>query len=1483
MQIKLWQFRFKANSMFFLLLVLVSDVLSIAQSTQPAVAVTLDTPPEFMRDHPDLFGLIARYDDWTMGGGYLYWSQCTDPPTLLDVVKASTANIATKIGYLRRWPVTGGRVVTLSDQAFCRPKIERWAADDSGLYYWANGYIVRRGQDNPLNEVKIVAVPQPGYIAIAFDSTYLYWIANNYIYRTPKNRPSPDDPSYTDVISASGANPFGLIVSTNNNLYWWADNVMYSLPKRCLNDCTRNVLANEAGGGLVDARLVRSRSTGVHPLWGLDQTIRGRECSNTLNYCFLSTLYTAPTIDGHVWLPGQKTTDGKYLYWVENYQDCSGLCQLGSGQLMKWSLVSPSPDTDPFGTPQSIAAAGSGGANYIIDSYQVNVGGGYVFFGTTQGLARILSDALPAQPVIVADKWEINQAIQSLSNDVPLVANKPTYVRIYAYEQSGPRVNGVLPKLDTFGGNGLDQFIGTIYPTNGARSFPSPVENPFDRSNSDNGWLFQLPDNWTNVGKIKLQLTVNGSSNYLIPTFNHKAPICLVAIPVRMNGPAATDRGANYAVAVGMVQRLYPSPGVWTYHQDSDIAKLVIKWGGPFDVIPYPGYDAYSLPENSAAVLASLWQRDQLSDDPDECDDAGARTHYIGIVSPESPTNDPGGGLTNGTGSIDGDQLWFKLPPQGVDPTKLTSTRIATLAHELGHNYGREHVNCGDPDQNEGLDKDYPYDTCMLDQHDQSAFTTYFGFDSWTQQPLAPDKAGDLMSYAQKLDPVKPRWISNYTWSALFNGLKNAATVNAAVATSSRVAAFLQAPALVYMSGIYTQSGGVLNYAWVYPSTNLSDKLRQKWQRALALTTVEAANASAAGTGLHVRLLASNGTVLDDRAVTPLDARGDVETPEKAFAFTLPAPTAQVAQIQLLSGELKLADLHPGAHAPTVTLLQPAGNESIDDKLTLAWRATDADPNDRLLYTVQYSPDNGKTWRALLTSLANPAGSDTTTLNLTQLNGIPGSLPSGALIRVAASDGYNTTFATSLPFTVVNRAPQPYILVPTSKQTYRAGEIVVVQGGADDAEDGGLSGAALSWTLDGAAIGTGISASMEGLSPGQHTLTLTAHDTTGLEKSVSTPLLIAPLAIPTGAAPTLDGDCNDDAYVGAAHVSPQPYADGSRITVLLQRADNYLYVCFNQIKRAGGSSNGSFAVIHVDANHGKDDHPQPDDRGFAVGEDGVPHMWVGVGSDWSAVIPNGLVGRVSTNGASWNAEVQIDVNTFGGWNHVVGLDVQHAGVNAAGDDYYWPYRARWLTPSSWATTVLGDLPQLTNLQPVSSTVGGGNLTLTINGANFANGATAQWNSAVLSTTVLSTTQLQAQIPATALSTSTVLTITVVNPGIAGTPSNPLDFVVRNPLPTIAKVSLNSGLLTVTGSDFVNKAQVIWNGEERPATFMNGSELQASVEVSTLPVTQTLFVAVFNPGPGGGVSNLVPVTIPGVTPAPPDPNLNKHIYLPVVTR
>jgi hypothetical protein len=77
-----------------------------------------------------------------------------------------------------------------------------------------------------------------------------------------------------------------------------------------------------------------------------------------------------------------------------------------------------------------------------------------------------------------------------------------------------------------------------------------------------------------------------------------------------------------------------------------------------------------------------------------------------------------------------------------------------TLAHELGHALGREHADCGNPD---GPDPSYPYRNATLGE-------TY-GYDFDLAKLLKPKAYRDVMSYCT------PVWISDYTYSALFERL----------------------------------------------------------------------------------------------------------------------------------------------------------------------------------------------------------------------------------------------------------------------------------------------------------------------------------------------------------------------------------------------------------------------------------------------------------------------------------------------------------------------------------------------------------------------------------------------------------------------------------------------------------------------------------------------------------------------------------------
>jgi hypothetical protein len=90
---------------------------------------------------------------------------------------------------------------------------------------------------------------------------------------------------------------------------------------------------------------------------------------------------------------------------------------------------------------------------------------------------------------------------------------------------------------------------------------------------------------------------------------------------------------------------------------------------------------------------------------------------------------------------------------------------------------------------------------------------------------------------------------------------------------------------------------------------------------------------------------------------------------------------------------------------------------------------------------------------------------------------------------------------------------------------------------------------------------------------------------------------------------------------------------------------------------------------------------------------------------------------------------------------------------------------------------LNPAPAIGSLSPAFQGAGGAAFTLTVNGSGFVSSSTVSWGTTALTTQYVSGTQLTAQVPATAITSTGNYTVTVVTPSPGGGTSNSFQFNV----------------------------------------------------------------------------------------------------------
>lgn len=643
-------------------------------------------------------------------------------------------------------------------------------------------------------------------------------------------------------------------------------------------------------------------------------------------------------------------------------------------------------------------------------------------------------------PDITITGIEVNQAIQNLANQAPLIAEKKTVVRVYIRSDQAniPNVNARL--VGKFNGAPLPG--SPLSPRQPITARPSEITTTMRDQMTDYSFLFKVPTEWT-VGNITFEVEVNPDraiperdySNNISSTtvtFHRTPPLKMWLVRVRYteNGKVLTPTWDEFWPAHDWMLGVYPVDEIMVFDGG------VMTYNG--DLATTAGVDG---------LLNALWWKDlftvesfSLNGDEDSI--------WYGFVH-KDVTIKHGGDELLGIAVRDSQRAFGQLDPQQVG---------ATVAHEIGHTLGRKHVKCGDVANSDAA---YPYDG---DKIADGSAKGYYGFDTRNTVVINPIVAKDFMSYCY------PLWVSDYTYRALWDKIRS----NFGPVLGGQVRMTSQATEMLAMTGMINRATLTTTVDHAYRLDDLS----LTYQPSEGPYQIELQDNSGQALFIHRFAL----------------AEAEEENVWGTFAEVLPFDPA-TAQIVLKQGDTTLWTKSVSTQAPQVTITAPNGGEVITGTVDLTWEATDPD-GDALRYMIQYSNDGGSSWQSIAVDLTDThyaldsnyiAGSNEALIQVTASDGVN-----------TAQDRSDTTF------TVLRKAPEVQIIEPAFTSTQTVAISLQLVGYGYDVEDGLLDGNSLTWSSDRAGVlGTGRTLAIDHLSPGEHRLTLTAVDSDGNQRQAT--------------------------------------------------------------------------------------------------------------------------------------------------------------------------------------------------------------------------------------------------------------------------------------------------------------------------------------------------------------------------------------------
>ncbi len=633
-------------------------------------------------------------------------------------------------------------------------------------------------------------------------------------------------------------------------------------------------------------------------------------------------------------------------------------------------------------------------------------------------------------------EMEVIQTVQTISNTIPLVAEKLTVVRVYPDMDAGyTAVYGTLTGLR----DGVS--LGTLQAHSPIQA-GSIADWDTARADADTSFIFDLPQNWLHgVVTLKAEVTTGSQPAHCAAvaetavltkkvSFHERRPIKIAYIPAPIN----TTVGGDY-------HPITPDD-ILELHRN-----IMARF--PFGEVPFRimpaidhGYSQDEIPVWFYASIARLARRWELKNNPDVVAD-----YYITVYGTD---------ITEFTGSY-----WYSQDPRDLFGSAACGLRNAgqDCAVSLGSMMGLRPLIISQNGAPPPYNYVFPYEDNL---------THEFGYDVVSGVIQDPDLY-DLMAPEAMISPLS--WISDFHYEKTYLNLApTAKTLASTVATGD----------YLYVNGLAGPNDGRF-----YPVALLENSPQPD-----DITPVDAA-------GDYCLRARNISTQVLESTCFNLDLT-NISTGEKdrwtAFTAVL-TPNPDIYELQLFHNGDWIKTLKVPNSPPEVTLVS-AHYDSTYQTAQIAWTTTPLEAHATLRYHIHYSADNGATWTPIGIDIHPDIihyfdGAFHWGVHAAQI-------PSGtqAKLRLIATDGFNETTVTSAAFTVPDVGPWLDIVSPANNAVIDTFPIVL-EGYAYDIKNGDRSDAMI-WTSsrDGT-LGSGDNLSVAALSDGSHTLTLAADDGDG--------------------------------------------------------------------------------------------------------------------------------------------------------------------------------------------------------------------------------------------------------------------------------------------------------------------------------------------------------------------------------------------------